>query len=69
MAYWRQSAFDRQVNQERNELTQQTWMETHQQQFMANAKDLGVIDDIRPERKVFDLDSILGAARLRMKTL
>jgi hypothetical protein len=68
VTYLQQTAFGRAVGQERNELQNQSWMETHKDRFMQNAEALGVINETRPERQNFDYSFLMGAARLRAQT-
>ena len=68
LTYWRQTAFARNTNQERNELRKEDWMATHQERFIKNAETLGVIHAVPNFKSEYYETWVLGAARLRMTT-
>ena len=66
--YCGQTAFDRQFMQERNELVKQNWMELYKDQYLKNAKLLGIYYNIPPQKQEYDETWIMGAGRLRTTT-
>ncbi len=63
LLYLGQNAFNRQLNQERSELTQQSWMKQYKSEYIESAKKLGLIDKVSPLRQQYDEAVIAGAAR------
>lgn len=63
LMYIGQHAFNRKLNQERNELSEQTWMEQYKGEYTAVATDLGLIERISPSYESYDEAVVLGAAR------
>ncbi|MES2677204.1 MAG: hypothetical protein V4612_02670 [Pseudomonadota bacterium] len=68
LTFFRQSAFNRNINQERNELVGQSWMEEHQEAFLAAAKTLGLIDEVFPSFEKYDETWVQGASRLKIES-
>lgn len=62
--YISQSAFARKVGQERNELTNQDWMNKYKEEYLIAAKTLRLIDRETPERQEYDSAWIAGASRI-----
>ena len=59
-----QSAFDRQKNQERTELTHSNWMQEYSTRYMAEARALGLIEPTHPDfDKTYTAAMIQGASR------
>jgi hypothetical protein len=62
--YTAQTAFDRKINQERYELTDQTWMHQHKDAYLKNARDLDLTQSVWPDiGRVYDGVLVLGGAR------
>ena len=68
LVYVTQNAFGRKPGQELYHITPEEWMETHGDDFMRNAKDMGFVDEITLDRKHVDEYWIAGAGRLRCTT-
>ncbi|WP_341763583.1 hypothetical protein [Candidatus Tisiphia endosymbiont of Beris chalybata] len=64
MLYVAQNAFNRKAGQERNELTQEDWMDKYKEQYIKAAKELGLIDEIFPNAQEYDEAWIAGASRI-----
>lgn len=62
--YVAQNAFNRQVGQERNELTSSNWMELYKEEYMKYAKTLGMVDAIVPTQQEYPQAWIAGASRV-----
>jgi len=63
ITYWGQTAFDRNLKQERNELPEKGWMVAFSQEYLLNAKILGLISEIYPKQKYYDEMWVQGASR------
>lgn len=63
LMYIGQHAFNRKLNQERNELSEQTWMEQYQDEYTKVSTDLGLVERITPSNTIYDEAVVLGAAR------
>lgn len=63
LMYIGQHAFNRELNQERNELSEQTWMEQYKSEYTKVATDLGLVERISPSNVMYDEAVVLGAAR------
>lgn len=68
MLFLAQNAFGRLVNQERNELSGQSWQDAHKARYLQNAGILNMVSEQLPQEKKYDETWILGAARPRVKT-
>jgi hypothetical protein len=64
MLYMEQHAFNRKAGQERNELTKQSWMEGYKEYYTTAAKNLDLIDRIKPQKKSYVEAWIAGASRV-----
>ncbi len=64
LLYLAQNAFNRQLGQERNELASQNWMVKYQDDYIAQAQKLGLIDKIAPSLSKYDEALIAGASRI-----
>ncbi len=62
-----QSAFGRSANVERNELGVELWMEKNKEEYLENAKSIGLIEEKVPSHRDYDETWIMGAARIRIK--
>ena len=63
-----QDAFDLNLGQERNELTTRDWMTKYKSQYIVDARQLGLINEIKPNYQEYDEAWIAGAARIRLLT-
>ncbi|MCC8397768.1 MAG: palindromic element RPE1 domain-containing protein [Rickettsia endosymbiont of Labidopullus appendiculatus] len=63
-----QNAFDLNPGQERNELTSEDWMTKYASQYIEAAKQLGLINEIKPNYQEYDEAWIAGAARISLLT-
>lgn len=63
LLYMSQTAFDRKPGQERNELDKKNWMEQYEEEYIEQAKVLGMYDAILPDRDWYDAVFVFGASR------
>ena len=63
LLYIGQHAFNRRLNQERNELSEQTWIKQYEDEYTKVATDLGLVERIPPSKTLYDEAVVLGAAR------
>jgi len=62
--YLAQNAFGREKGQERNELQKVATISKHKEEYLAEAKILGLTDRVEPKMKSYDAAWILGASRI-----
>lgn len=61
--YIGQHAFNRKTNQERNELTEQSWMKQYENEYVSDATYLGLVERKSPSYNSYDEALVLGASR------
>ena len=64
VVYTTQKAFNRQPGRERNELPDQLALTQRKAMYLQEVRNLGVIERILPQRKVYDATLIMGASRV-----
>ncbi len=62
-----QSAFGRDLNVERREITSQSWMEENKKKYLKNAEDIGLVAEKKPAHMNYDETWIMGGGRFRMQ--
>jgi len=63
LLYISQHAFRRPEGTERYELTKESWMKDNFDSYMEAAKDIGLINRVRPTKEAYDYALIAGASR------
>ncbi|ETO16890.1 HAD-superfamily hydrolase, subfamily IA [Reticulomyxa filosa] len=63
ITYWGQTAFDRKIKQERNEIFEKDWLIVFAEEYLKSAQVLGLVSKIEPKYRYYDEVWVQGASR------